>query len=237
MALTPGLLALGVVVVFLGLFYFMIRASKKEKASKVDRSRRLGFQALEEVPLELQGRIESLYQGGGDRALEIRNLSQRVEFGAVLYTFDLVDTTGDDTWLGSDCIGVISSRLALPRFSLTSFPEFNRDRGLGKMMDGLLDKVLDLAAGRQDLTRFEFPDIPGFDHRFVVFGRDEFALRELVSGVSWDSLAPGKIPLQVQGSGDFLVVEYSYTASSGNEFQKLQDLYQAATTLLRRLEK
>jgi hypothetical protein len=226
------------ILIFAGILFLMIRASRKSLEEKTRRAKKLGFEPLAETPPDLLYRVEDLFKSREKQTLEIRDVFQRRELDRTLYIFDLVDTSGDDdSWLGSEMIGIISQDLALPRFSLTTIPSFERDRGLGKLMDGLLDKVLNFAAKHQNMVRIEFPEKPGFDGRFVVFGRDQGAVRDLVSRASWDFIALEETSLQFNGSGDFLAVDHSFSGASQDKEKKLTELYQIMVDLARRLER
>jgi hypothetical protein len=237
MSLTPGLMAIFVILVFAGIVLLMIRANRKDQAEKTRQAQKLGFEPLEEIPSELLYRVEELYRNKRNPKLEIHNIYYRTELDRSLYIFDLIGIDDEDTTLGSEMFGIISQALALPRFSLISIPSFDHQSGIGALMDKMLDKVMDLAAKFQDLSRIEFPDKPGFDDNYVVFGRDESAVRSLISRVSWDYLSRGKTSLQVNGSGDFLTVDSSFSMSSDDNNQNLEELYQVTTELARRLEK
>ena len=103
-------------------------------------------------------------------------------------------------------------------------------------MDKILDKVMDLAAKYQDLNRIEFPENPGFDEKIVVFGRDEIAVGNLFSRMSLDFLTPGKTPIQLNGSGDCLTVDGSFTVSSKDQEMNLENLFQLTEDLVRAFE-
>jgi hypothetical protein len=103
-------------------------------------------------------------------------------------------------------------------------------------MDRMLDKVMDLAAEYQDLSRIEFPDRPEFDDRCIVFGRDQDAVRDLISRISLDDLSRGKNLLNVSGSGDFLTVDIGTTFNSNEKDKHLEELYRVITDLARRME-
>ena len=153
-----------------------------------------------------------------------------------MYLFDLLDTTSEDSWRGTDVFGVISRNLALPRFSLITMPSTNREGMLGNLMGKILDKVFTWAANFQRLSRVEFPDQPEFDDRFVVFGRAEYAVRTLFSGSVASGLYNNKLPLQLAGSGDFLTVETAHTTPPKDQNQDLRDLYQICLDLVRLFE-
>jgi hypothetical protein len=219
-------LAILVIMVFAGIVALMIRTAKKTREEKADRAQTLGFTPLEDLPPVLIGRLEDLYRGRKNLSLEVRNLFHRREFDRDLYLFDLEDTNDDDTSLGMDMLGVISRNLALPQFSLISVPPLDRSKPLGGLMEKMLDKVLYLAGKYQGLTRVDFPEQPGFEERFVVFGRDPYAVQNLLSGSIASFLQSQQLPLQVAGIGDFLTVEFGYSTSPSGQEKDLRQLYQ-----------
>lgn len=230
------LLAIGAILIFVLFVLFAIRSTKKNREEKIIRARQLGFEPVAEVPQDLQRRIEDLYGNKRNRTLEIRNLHQRREWEQDLYLFDLLDTADEDTRMGTDVFGVISRNLALPRFSLITMPSIGGEGMLGNLMDKILDKVFAWAANFQGLSRVEFPDQPGFDDRFVVFGRDEYAVKTLLSESVASGLYNNKLPLQLAGLGDFLTLETAHTTPSKDQDQDLRDLYQACLDLVRLFE-
>ena len=237
MSIPPASLALLVLLIFVGIVLLMFRAVKKDRIQRTFQAQKLGFVPVAEIPAELLNRVENLYKTERNPSLEIHNLYHRRELDRNLYLFDLIGTDDEDTTLGIEMFGVISKELALPRFSLTSIPYFNRQSGFGALMDKMLDKVMDLAAKSQDLNRIEFPGDPRFDDHYIVFGRDENAVRTLISSVSWDYLTREKTPLLINGSGDFLTVDYSISTTSENKEKSLEALYRATTDLTSRLER
>ena len=230
------LLAIGAILIFVLFVLFAIRSTKKNREEKIIRARQLGFEPVAEVPQDLQRRIEDLYGNKRNRTLEIRNLHQRREWEQDLYLFDLLDTADEDTRMGTDVFGVISRNLALPRFSLITMPSFGGDGMLGNLMEKILDKVFAWAANFQGLSRVEFPDQSGLDDRFVVFGRDEYAVKTLLSESVASGLYNNKLPLQLAGLGDFLTLETAHTTPAKDQDQDLRDLHQACLDLVRLFE-
>lgn len=236
MSLSPAVLATLVILVFAAMVLGAILQTRKSREEKTHRAGRLGFEVVVEEPLELIQRVEEIYRSEGNPTLEIREVYRRKELDRTLYLFDVIGTDDEDTTLGSEVMGVISSRLALPRFSLTVIPPFAREGGIGALMDKMMDKVMDLAAKSQGLSHFEFPEKPGFDERCIVFGRDEGAIRRLIDRVSWDHLTRGMSFLSFQGSGDFLTVDSGLQMTKQEKEKHLDELYRVTTELARRLE-
>jgi hypothetical protein len=237
MTIQPEFLALGVILIFAGIVLTMLRERGKARFNKTIRAQKLGFKPVEIIPPELLSRIEDLYQNERNKTLEIRDLYHQNDREGDFYLFDLVDTDEEDTWLGSEMLAVISPHLALPRFSLTTIPSFGGEKAIGSLMNKVLDKVMDLAAKYQNLSRLEFPDKPGFDEKIVVFGRDEVAVGNLLSRINLDILSRGKNPLQLNGSSDCLTVDDSFSISSRDQEKHLENLYQITRDLVHTLER
>lgn len=230
------LLIILAILLFVIILLFAIRYSGKSRGEKTIQAQILGFEPLVEPPPQLMSRLEKLYHNEGKQTLELRNLYHRREFDRDLYLFDLVNTHNEDASMGREVFGVISRQLALPRFSLASLPPLDTQRMLGNLMDKMLDKLFDWAGKHQGFIRVEFPDQPEFDERFVVFGRDDYAIRNLLSGVNTSTLSRSKTPLQLAGSGDFLTIDYSYTNSLNNQNSDLRTQYQQFMDLVQTFE-
>jgi hypothetical protein len=233
MSLTPALLALLVILVFVSIVVLMIKASRKIVAEKTHLALSLGFEQPPELPLQLATRVEELYRRKDGQAVYIDGVYHKSELNQELFIFDVRGSAGNDSEMGSEVFGVISRELALPRFSLITMPGFSREGLLGGLMDKLLDKVLELAEKYQGLSRIEFPDRPDFDEQVIVFGRDEYAVRELLRGVHLGTLAAGQSPFHIAGSGDFLTVDFSLPSSSSSSENDLISHYQQFTQIYR----
>jgi hypothetical protein len=226
MAFGPELLAVGVILIFGGMVFLMIRASRKELQKKNRQTQQLGFTALEEAPSNLEYRVEELFKLYEKQQLEVRELYHRRELDSDVYLFDLVNTQGDDSEVGSEIFGMISPQLALPRFSLITIPEFDREGMVGSLMYSLLEKVMAVAEKRQGLQRIHLRDQPQMDKEFVIFGRDEFTLQKLISRLDLRSFQMGSLPLQIAGSGDFLTVDFTLSSSFAKSEGDLNQQYE-----------
>ena len=237
MSLAPAMLAALVILVFVGIVLLMFRASKKYQAEKSLQAQSLGFEPVGEIPAELLNRVEDLYKNKNNPTLEIENLYQRSELDSVIYLFDLIGTDNEDSTLGTEIFGVISKELALPRFSLTTIPAFARQGGIGALMDKLMDKVMDMAAKHQELSRIEFPDRPSFDDQCIVFGNDEHAVRDLMKHINLDRYSREYVPLHIAGLGDFLTVDFSYISSGNDPKNLLETQYRGLGEIIRWFER
>ena len=233
MNFTPEILALMVILAFVLTLYLVIRSGRKNAAEKIHQALTMGFEEQSELPPQLASRVEDLFKRRDQQAVYIDSIFSRREMDQELFIFDVSDSSSDDNEMGTEVFGMISSELALPRFSLTTLPGFNSDSFLGGLMEGLLDKVLSLAGKYQDLVRIEFPNNPDFGNQVVVFGSDESAVREMLRGVHLSSLIQGTSPIHIAGSGDFLTVDFSLPSSYGSEENDLISQYQQFTQITR----
>jgi hypothetical protein len=233
MTFGPELLAIGVILIFGGIVFLMIRASRQALQKKNQQTQRLGFSVLEEAPSNLEIRVEELYKSTPNQTISVKNVYHQKDFQGDIYLFDVVDTHGEDSDLGSEVFGVISQDLALPRFSMTTVPDFNRDSLLGGLMEKLLDKVMALAEKYQGLQRVELPGRPEYEDNFIIFGRDPIAVQNLFSRISLSSFRKGSLPIQIGGSGDFLTVDFSIAQAQGTERTDLSSQYQHFRDIIR----
>lgn len=234
MSFPPELLALGILFIFGTIVFLMIRTSRRQKAEQDNQLHQLGFRALESPPPELERRVEELYRPGGDQEVTLWRVYHRRELDQDLYLFDAADTHGESTELGSEVFGLISSQLALPRFSLVTLPDFDRSSLIGGLMDKLLDRVMSYAEKYLQLQRIEFPDQPEMDDKVVLFGQDPAAVRELLDRAGLSALRTGNLPVQIVGSGDFLTVDFSTANSLNQPGQDLASRYQTFIQIARR---
>ncbi|MBW1865258.1 MAG: hypothetical protein JRI64_06425, partial [Deltaproteobacteria bacterium] len=129
------------------------------------------------------------------------------------FIFDISDTNNDDSDLGSEVFGVISSQLTLPHFSLTTLPGFDSSSLIGGLMEGLLNKVLSVAEKYHGLKRIVLPDRPNFDQQVIVFGKDQEAVCNLLAGVDLRSITRIGTPVHITGVVDFLSIDFSQMGS------------------------
>ena len=226
MSFPPQLLALGFVLLFVLIVYSAIRTSRRQLLDQENQLRGLGFNPLESPPPALERRVEEIYQTKGEREIQLRRVYHRRELDQDLYLFDADETSGDSSVLGSEIFGLISSRLALPRFSLVTLPDYDRGGLIGGLMDKLLDKVMSFAEGYLQLERIEFPDRPDLDDSLILFGRDPYAVRKMIDRMDVYSLRSNKQILQIAGSGDFITVDFGNPSNADQTGQDLASRYQ-----------
>lgn len=233
MTIKPELIALMVILLFVTVFLLVIRTNKKMSAEKTHQSTTLGFQAVTSSPTNLLARAENLFQRNDKQSIFIDNVFSRKELDQELYIFDIHNSQSEDSEMGSEVFGVISSELALPRFSMTTLPGFDRDSLMGSLMDKLLDKVLSMAEKYQGMTRIEFPDNSDFGEAVIVFGEDQAAVRDLLQGIHIRSITDKSSPLHIAGIGDFLTVDFSMTSTMNNSERDLISQYQQFSQIKR----
>ena len=233
MSFPPELLALGIILLFGSIFFLVIRTSRRQLLDQENQLRGLGFTPLESPPPALERRVEEIYQTKGEREIQLRRVYHRRELDQDLYLFDAAETSGENSELGSGIFGLISSQLALPRFSLVTLPDFDRSSLIGGLMDKLLDKVMSFAEGYLQLERIEFPDRPDLDDKVVLFGRDPYAVRKMIDRVGIYSLRSTKQSLQIAGSGDFITVDFSTPSNPDQANEDLASRYQTFVHITR----
>ncbi len=233
MSFPPELLALGVLFLFGTIVYLMIRASRRERNELANQLSQLGFELLENAPPELERRVKELNQTDKDQEIKLWQIYYRRELDRDLYLFDVVDTREEGSELGSEVFGIISNRLALPRFSLITLPDFDQAGLIGSLMDKLLEKVMSYAERRLQLQRIEFPDRPELDDRMILFGRNPPALREMLDRIGGQILRSTQLPVQIAGSGDFLTMDFSASSSLNQLEEDLASKYQTFVQISR----
>ena len=213
MSILPIPLTLLVILAFAALLLLAIMASRRQAAEIKSQVLTLGYKEVTSRPDQLISRVESIYKRGDNHAIEIDRVYAKQDGDQDLYIFDVSDSSQDDGQMGSEVFGVISSQLELPHFSLTTLPGFDSSTLLGGLMEGLLNKVLSVAEKYYGLQRIELPDRPDMDERVIIFGKDQFAVRELLERIDLRSIARTKTPVHITGLNDFLSVDFSQMGS------------------------
>ena len=234
MSLSPELLALGVLFLFGLIILLMFRASRREKRELNNQLSQLGFEELDAPPPELEWRLSDLYDPSGKREIQIWRVYHRRELDQDLYLFDSGDASGDGSEIGTEVFGMISNQLALPRFSLITLPEFDRNSLIGGLMDKLLEKVMTFAEGHLQLQRIEFPGRPDLNDQLVVFGQDPAAVKATLDKAGMTQVRRGGMLLQIAGSGDLLTVDFSTDSTINQQGQDLASRYQTFIEISRR---
>lgn len=233
MSLSPQLLAFGMLFIFGLIILVVARASRREKLELDNQLKQLGFEALASVPTGLERRLADLYDPSGKKDIKVRRVYHRRDYDQELYLFDSVDSSGDGSEIGTEVFGVISSQLALPRFSLITLPDFDRNSLVGGLINKLLEKVMSFAEGHLQLERVEFPGRPDLDDRLVAFGQDPTVVKEMLDRVGMTRIQNAGM-LQIAGSGDLLTVDFSTDSNFNQAGQDLASRYQSFIEISRR---
>jgi hypothetical protein len=226
MSFPPELLALGVILIFAILIIWMIRTSRREQTETDYQLSQLGFEALEAPPPELEQRVAELYQTSKGREVRLWRVFHRREMDQDLYLFNAEDTRGESSEIGSGVFGIKSNRLALPRFSMVTLPDFDRSSLIGNLMDKLLDKVMSFAEGYLGLEQVDLCDRPDLDDQVILFARDQYAVKDMLDRVGSYLIRSVEMPIQIAGRGDFLTVDFSTSTNLNQSGQDLASRYQ-----------
>jgi hypothetical protein len=236
MIIPPELLALGIIFIFGMIVFLMIRTSRREKMEGDYQLQQLGFSPLETAPLELERRLGDLYDPTGEREIRVWKVYHRRGFEGDLYLFDVGDTHGETSEIGTEIFCLISPQLALPRFSLITLPDFNRDSLIGGLMDKLLNKVMSFAEDRLQLQRIELPDRPSQAERLIVYGQDPAAVSRTLDRAGITRTRTEGLPMQIAGSGDLLTIDFSSDSNFNQPGQDLASRYQTFIEISRRFK-
>jgi hypothetical protein len=201
----------------------IIRAAKRSTAERKQTRSDLGFVEAPESAEPLTERMRTVHMHWS-ASHQVREPWRKSDWGYELFLFDLRSGSGKSTKLERDQAMVVSTDLALPRFSLAA--KAPGDGFVATMANRAIAWVASKSA-----THATFPDQPEFDAKYFVFGDDETTLREY-----FDSRRRGRLlgieHLQASGNGDaFLFAKTPYKSVKKSDQEKLQDLLQDARTL------
>ena len=210
----------GVIAVFV---VWEFRAAKERRDDRRWLAQELGFQDAPGRTRDLAKRLQVLHHHGSEHH-SVENPRRRSEPGYELFLFDLNDPSGDSVGPESDQAVLISPDLRLPRFSL--FPKMRETGVLASMTNKALGWVASKFA-----VQAAFPDAPGFDAKYLVWGDDEAALRGCFSPLRLGRLAQTG-DLELVGSGDALLFSWVFEQGDDRtEEEKLQDTLKTAKLL------
>lgn len=232
MSFWPELLALFIILAFAALLYIAIRTSRAQLALKNNQAENLGFRPVTSEPRELIRHVEELFRRRPDQAIFVDQIFSKESWDEKEYLFDVSDAHDDDSDIGSEVFGLISTRLDLPHFKMVILPDVFRASGFGRLMEKMLDKVLSSAEVKQGLVEVEFPERQDFERKVVVFGKDPDRVRELLASFQPPSLIGGQTPVYIAGLDDFLAVDIS-VLSGGREKLDLIAIHNQFTQIAR----
>ena len=123
-------LVFGVLGIFVLIGLFMIRSERKDREAKLQINRSLGFASIDPDP-EVVRKISHLYRNirlNRDASegieFELRNVFHKRMADGEMYTFDLVDTSGEeDSHIEKQAVAVVSPQMNLPQFVI--FPKMD----------------------------------------------------------------------------------------------------------------
>jgi len=223
--------ALGVVFVFGAVLLLVLRSGRREAERRRQIAQELGF-TLVESAADLTARIGAVYppRGKAERRYELRHVFRRAMSDGEMYIFDLVDVAGeDDSWVETQAVAVVSSRLNLPEFHLYAKPD----------MDGwasrLAESVIDWAVTRHG-ARVQFPEHPEFDSRHVVTSTEPEAARRFFEEAVIGRL-PHTGPYSVHGRGHMFTFGELATKSGSVNPETLRQRIEQARSLERLFQK
>lgn len=233
----PQFLVLLVILVFAGLFLLAIRTSRRQSAAKDHQATILGYEEVTSRPDQLISRVESTYRNRSNQSIQLNQVYTKRDWDQEFFIFDIEDTDGDSTDLGSEVFGLISSQLALPHFTLTTIPGFTGSTMIGGLMKGLMDKALTAVEKYQGLQRIELPDIPDLAGQAIIFGKDPEAVQRMLKKIDLRSIVNLQVPVHISGVDDFLAIDFSQMGSYQDPQRDLIAQHEKFTRILRNFTK
>lgn len=201
----------------------IIRAYRRNEEQRKQARRDQGFVEAPEFVEQLTERVRAVHRGWSSNH-QVRDPWRKADWGYELFVFDLRSGSGKSTKLERDQAMVVSSDLAVPRFSLA--PKAPGDGFVAQMANKAIAWVASKFAGQA-----AFPEDPSFDVKYFVFGDSEAALRDYFDGRRRGRLA-GIEFLQASGSGDAFAFSRTPAKQTRKpDPEKLQDLRQDARML------
>ncbi|MDZ7843393.1 MAG: hypothetical protein U5K99_01100 [Anaerolineales bacterium] len=227
------IIVVGAALLLVLIVVLTVKGRQKKQEASAKRARSLGFQLLEEVPIQLQERMEKLVSRGSGKRLELRSVYQQRGFDQDFYLVD-VKEHGDDqvSWMGPETMVVISSRLALPRFTVISLPETGEGGVVEGLAEKMLDQVMQWLGKTRGLNQVVFPDQPEFQRRFGLLARNEQSVRHFFSRHLTQYLIQMNQAMGIEAEGDFFAVSLT-SPGEKPDGDPLQDLYRTARDLAR----
>ena len=207
----------------------LVRATRHNQA-RAQRLQQAGFTPLAVPPPELVERITRLYQGSFRPGLQVSNVFQKNIVDGQAVFFDIHDASdSDSTWAENEVLGIISPDLDLPQWLL-------QPRPAGMQISGAAGKLLDWVMNKTGFRRVELTEQPQLDQLFIVFARDEAAVRQYFTPQRADQLASLPRAYQIQAAGDMFAISQAHLPAQNNPValpeQKTQFLLADAQRIL-----
>ncbi len=168
------LAVLFIVLVFVGMLWFTVTASRKEKEAKAQMARMLGATPVPQPDAALVEKIDALYRTPWAASRYVlRNVSRRTLPDGEMFLFDLVDNSGDgDSITENQAVAIRSTTLRLPPFQF--YPKLDTSKyALGK----LANTIVEWGASKVGAP-VNFPEYPAFQARYSVTSSDPQAVTQ-----------------------------------------------------------
>ena len=205
------LAVLGIIGLFAGIVYLMIRAAKKDRAWKAEMARSLGFQPIEKPDQALTGRIIALHRHGKNSSFSLHNVFVRNTPEGQLYLYDLDDNSGEDSSLIARMgVAIVTPGRELPRFII--FPRINMDSKLASFAN----RAIEWLASRS-MEKVVMDDCPDFEQRYMVTADDAFRVKETLNTDLINLLVNSSEFWMINAAGDALSVSTGITSASGQQ--------------------
>jgi hypothetical protein len=170
----PSLVIVAGVLSIMGFFvYQMFTAEKRRKQQKNELRTFHGFHLVDSAEAAFIQRLISIHQKHPRQQLQIKDLAVRNESDFRLYTYDVLDTGGNDSHLHEEwALTIVSPHLNIPRFTL--IPKIDMSGKLAKLANHFLEKFTP-----KDAHVIKFDHHEQFSRRYQVTGNEEDAIREI----------------------------------------------------------
>jgi hypothetical protein len=167
---TSLLMVLAVLIVFGLIVFWMIWSERRGRQDRRKMALTLGFEPVEELDEATASLLIRLHQHTDSQEIQVHDVSERREGTARFLIFNLVDHSGDsNSTLVDRGVAVLSSELAMPRFSL--IPRVTEKGRLADLANRVLEMIMEKRANRIELNVN-----PHFEERYFLLGNDESAV-------------------------------------------------------------
>ncbi len=207
----PLLVILAGIISIMGLIvYQMFNAGKKRQRHKNETRAAHGFHLVDLPEAELVQRLISLHQKREHQRLGIKDLAVRNESDFRFYTYDILDTSGNDSHRHEEWVlAILSPYLKLPRFTL--IPKIDMPGKLASLANHFLEKLTVKHA-----HKINFDSHEQFSRRYMVTGNNDEDIRRLFNEQVLNHLS-NTIFWLVEGDGDLLTFSRFQFNRQGNK--------------------
>jgi hypothetical protein len=216
----------GLLAIFFGLFYGSVIATRRVAERKAERAARLGFKPVDPSDTAFQQTIVALHRKRERQQLDPRNVFSRQGQDSTFYLFDLWDTSGEDSQLIENGVGVISPMLSLPRFSVQ--PRIPGSGVLANLSNRLLEKAMTV---RPPLA---LEGCPRFDEHFFVLTPDPPAAQVFLTPALRNRMAALKSgEIEAGGEAFSLAGLHMKNAKEADPEMEINQILREASELIR----